>query len=140
MTTDRSPARQMLVSGSLGTVVVGAVCTVVAWFLAGTPGLWGALTGVAVVWGSSLVSIIALSATRRAEPTIALMVALVVHFGKVIVLIGALLLISSTGLLDGTLDRWSLAGTIVAVAITWSLAEINAYLRTRQPTYDLDAA
>lgn len=140
MTTDRTPARQMLVSGSLGTAVVGGTCAVVAWFLAGGPGLWGALTGAAVVLVSSLVSIVALSATRRAEPTIALMVALVVHFGKVIVLIGALVAISATGALDGALDRWSLAATIVAVAVTWSVAEINAYLRTRQPTYDLDAA
>jgi len=140
MTTARTPTQQMLVLGSLATLLLGGACVLVAWLVQGTPGLWGAVVGVAIVWASSAISLLALGATRRLDPSTTMLVALVVHTGKVAVILVGLVVVASIGLLDERIDRWSLAATIVVLSLTWTTAELAAYLRTRQPTYDLDAA
>lgn len=136
MTTDS--LMSLLRGALLPTLAVGGLAIVVSTIIAGGEGLFGAALGVALVVGFFSASILVLRAARRAEPVIFLAVALTVFALKVLALALVLGILMRTGLLDDTIHRGALGGTIIATALIWIAAETRAFVTMRMPIYDLD--
>jgi hypothetical protein len=118
-------------------LVTGLVCVVVSWLAVGLVGLWGALSGLALVllfFGSSA---LVMARTRPLEPALVLVIALGLYLLKMIGLAVVVVMLSALGLLGDPLHRVALALTIIVGALTWSTAEIVTAVRRRQPLFDV---
>jgi hypothetical protein len=118
-------------------LVTGLVCVVVSWLAVGLVGLWGALSGLALVllfFGSSA---LVMARTRPLEPALVLVIALGLYLLKMIGLAVVVVMLSALGLLGDPLHRVALAFTIIVGALTWSTAEIVTAVRRRQPLFDV---
>ncbi len=112
---------------AVATVVVAVV---VATVLTGLPGLFGALVGGAVAFGSSLVTLWMMRRTAAMEPMAVMAVALGGYILKVLVLLGVMMGLRGVG----ALQPKALAFTMLAVILVWAGAEFVAFRRTRIPT------
>jgi ATP synthase protein I len=129
----------MLRAGLINAVGVAAVAAALSYGAAGGAGVAGSLAGSAIVAMFFATSFLVLDRTRHLDPTVTLLVALGLYVGKLIALLLALVLLEAAGALDGPLHRASMAITIVVATLVWSVVQIVAATRHRQPTYDLDA-
>ena len=111
----------------IATVVVGAV---VATVWVGLPGLFGAVVGGAVAFGSSLVTLWMMRKTAAMEPMAVMAVALGGYILKVLVLLGVMMLLRNVP----GLHTKALAFTMLAVIVVWAAAEFLAFRRTKIPT------
>lgn len=122
----------------IGAVILaGVICVLGSFLAAGSPGLWGALVGLALIllfFGSSAW---VMTYTRRLEPALVLVIALGLYLLKIIGLGLVLIVLSALDLLGDPLHRTALAVTIIAGALTWSAAEIVTAVRRRQPLFDV---
>ncbi|GAA4619803.1 hypothetical protein [Saccharopolyspora hordei] len=109
------------------TVVVGAV---VATALVGASGLFGALVGGVVAFGSSLLTIWLMRFTGGMSPHFVMVAALGGYVGKMLVLLVVMTLLGGVE----ALHRESLAFTMLATVLVWAGAEVVAFKRTRTPT------
>jgi hypothetical protein len=100
----------------------------------------GSLTGSAVVAAFFATSFVVLDRTRTLDPLVTLIVALGLYVAKLLALLLVLVGLAASGALDGPLHRTSMAVTIVVATLVWSVVEVVAATRHRQPTYDLDAS
>jgi len=147
MTTDTEPprpsqsgaARAMLRGAAVPALGVSVICVAVATWLRGTPGLWGSLLGVTLVFAFFATSLVVLGRVRAAEPGVALLVALGLYTMKVVALAVAFVVIGSAGWLGDPLHRGSLGLTIIVCTLTWTTTQVVAAVRHRQPLYDLPA-
>ena len=136
-TAPRSAAATMLRAGLGAGLVVAVVAGLVSFTLTGLPGLAGSLAGSALVAVFFATSFGVLDRTRRLDPALTLIIALGLYVGKVLALLVVLLLLSASGALGGPLDRASMAVTIIVATLTWSVVEVVAAVRHREPMYDL---
>lgn len=112
---------------AIATVVIGAVVSV---FLVGLTGLWGALVGGLVAFGSSLVTLWMMRKTAAMDPMAVMAVSLGGYILKVLILFGVMLLLRHVPFLHVK----ALAFTMLAVIVVWAAAEFLAFRRTRIPT------
>ena len=131
-------AAAMLRAGLLSAVGVAAVAAVLSYGAAGGAGVAGSLTGSGIVAIFFATSFLVLDRTRRLDPAVTLLVALGLYVAKLLALLLVLGLLAASGALDGPLHRTSMAVTIVVATLVWSVVQIVAATRHRQPTYDLD--
>ncbi len=145
MTTDEDRARPprnsastaMLRSGFTAALVVSAACVGVATWLEGVAGFWGSLIGAVIVSAFFATSILVLGAMQTVEPLLPLLVALGLYTVKVVALAVVFVVLGSQGWLDDPLHRGALGLTIIVSTLTWTLVQILAVVRHRQPLYDL---
>ncbi len=128
----------MLRAGLLSAVGVAAVAAALSYGSAGGPGVAGSLTGSVLVALFFATSFLVLDRTRHLDPVVTLLVALGLYVGKLVALLLVLISLAASGALDGPLDRTSMAVTIVVATLVWSVVEVVAATRHRQPMYDLD--
>ncbi|MDO9377863.1 MAG: hypothetical protein Q7T56_03365 [Nocardioidaceae bacterium] len=119
------------------SVAVGAVCVVVATLTAGSSGLWGALLGAGLVVVFFTLSLVVLGAARGVAPSLVLVLALSLYVGKVAALLLAFVALTRAGVLGDQLDRTSLGVTVIAATLAWTVGEIVASVKQREPLYDL---
>lgn len=136
MTTDTAAA--MLRAALIPTLAVGAGATVIGGILAGSAGVWGALLGVALVVVFFGVGVLLLGRTVGKEPAYALVAALGLYIGKVVVIGGTFITLDATGALEGFADHLVLGVTVIVCTLAWTVGEMVGAVRTRQPIYDLD--
>ena len=132
----RGSARVLLVTGLLA-LAIGAVLALVGALVDGSAAAYGALVGsglaVAVLWGGATV----VDLVAGLMPAASLLVA-VLTYGLQVVLMGLVLLaLGRSGLLDATVDRHWVGGSVIAVTATWLVAQITLTTRRRIPAYDL---
>jgi len=145
MTTDADRARPprnsastaMLRSGLVAASVVSAASVGVATWLEGAAGLWGSLIGAVLVTAFFTTSILVLGGMQTVEPLLPLLVALGLYTVKVVALAVVFVVLGSQGWLDDPLHRGALGVTIIVCTLTWTLVQIVAAVRHRQPLYDL---
>jgi hypothetical protein len=116
--------------------VVGLISILVSYLTAELNGVWGALAGLALVlvfFGSSSW---VMTRTRPLEPALVLVIAMGLYLLKMVGLVIVVLLLGALDLLGDPLHRVALGLTIIAGALTWSVAEIVTTVRRRQPLYD----
>ena len=135
----RTAAAAMLRAGLVTAVGVAVVAAGLSYGAAGWAGVAGSLTGSVLVALFFATSFLVLDRTRHLDPVVTLLVALGLYVGKLAALLVVLVLLSAGGALDGPLHRASMAVTIVVATLIWSVVEVVAATRHRQPMYDLDA-
>lgn len=134
----RTAASAMLRAGLAVGLAVAGIAAVVSFAVAGNPGIAGSLTGSAVVALFFATSFVVLDRTRGLDPTVTLLVALGLYVAKLVALLLVLVLLAASGALAGPLDRASMAVTIIVATLSWSVIEVVAATRHREPMYDLE--
>ena len=119
------------------TAIATALCAVVAAFVVGGTGVAGALLGGLVVvlfLGSTPVVLEPLVA---ANPQLSLGVAVAFFGTKTAAAAIALLLLFDVGGVADHVDAGAFGLTAAAVSVVWTVLQIVAYRKHREPTYDL---
>lgn len=144
MTTERprsnardSAAGAMLRGAVLPSIAVSAVCVGVATWAVGESGLWGSLLGAGLVLVFFSMSLVALGATARLDPTLTLLIALALYTAKIIALAVAFVVLNGAGLMGDPFDRTALGVTVIVCTLVWTILEIVASVKHREPLYDL---
>lgn len=142
MTTETAtPARdggtRVLLRAALATTTVGLVLTLVAALTGGSAAAWGALIGTALVvlvfgFGAFTVNLVA-----TVMPAAALLVALLTYALQVAVMALVFVGLSRSGLLEGTVDRTWLGGTVIAGTAAWLVVQVLLATTRRIPVYEL---
>ncbi|MCL3820112.1 hypothetical protein [Aeromicrobium wangtongii] len=122
----------------LPTLVVTALCAVVAGLSEGSDGVAGALVGGAIVCLFFVSSPAALGPITKVSPHLSLLVAMTFFLTKVIALLALFTVLFDRDGLGAHLDDRSLGGTVIVATLAWTFLQIRASKRTRIPTYDLD--
>lgn len=138
-TPPRDTGTLVLVRAALATTVVGLVITLVAALAVGSAAAWGALVGTALVvlvfgFGALTVNLVA-----TVMPAAALLVALLTYALQVAVMALVFAGLSRSGLLDSTIDRGWLAGTVIAGTAAWLVVQVVLATTRRIPVYELPA-
>jgi ATP synthase protein I len=121
------PYAAMLRGSLVPTLVVGAVCLVVAGVLAAGPGLVGAGLALAIVCLSFSATLLVMRWAARNGPANVMAAALATYMGKVLVLGVFLVLFGRASWLDGP----SFGLTAIVCAVVWLVFEARAYYRMR---------
>jgi ATP synthase protein I len=140
-TTPQHPRRRgstsVLAGAALGTLVLGGLGATLGALLEGRPAAYGSLVGTAVVVGVFGIGSLVVDRVAGALPSAALLVALMTYTLQVVLLAALFLVLSDSGLLDASLDRQWLAGTIIAGTFVWLGAHLVLAVRARIPAYEL---
>lgn len=138
MTTATRPARPsgILVRTALASLAVLGSVVLVAALVSGSRGATGAAVGGALVLVVFSGGTFALELMTRKSAEIALLVAMVTYSGQIIVVLGVLIGLTTSGLADDLSRGW-LAAAVVAGSAVWSTAQIVLASRARIPAYDL---
>ena len=115
---------------AIPTLVVGAAASLAGWAIKGWPGLLAGLLDTAVVLGFFVVGQLVVSRVLRTNPQVGMTTALLVYTLQILALLVLLLVLR-----DATwLDSKFFAFTVLAGALTWTLASVVVFNRTRRPT------
>jgi hypothetical protein len=114
----------LVLNGALLVVGVG-----VGWAVAGTPGVWGALIGVALAVVFSGTTVVSVLRTADASPTQTGAVIMVAWFGKVIVVVAALAVLSRFDFYD----RIVLGVVLIVGVLGSAYLDLRAVQRARIP-------
>lgn len=117
----------MLRGSALPTLVIGAVCVVVAAVLAGGKGAWSAALGAALVLVFFSLSLLVMKRTADWEPTAVMAVVLGTYTAKIIALGVAMVLLRDADWLSGQ----ALALTVIVCTVVWLAFEMRAFTRMR---------
>jgi ATP synthase protein I len=131
MTTDTAAA--MLRAALTPTLLVGAGAGV----LAGAPGVWGAVIGLALVVVFFALGLLVLARCAGVDPALVLLIALGLYTAKVVLIGGAFILLDSSGVLRGFADHLALGVTAIACTLTWTIGETVGVVRAREQAYDV---
>lgn len=126
----RTLASAMLRTALLPGLATVLIAIALATVLAGLPGLYGALIGGAVAFGSSLATLGMMRWSADLPVMMVMSVALGGYVFKLIALMVVVLLLKDV---EGV-HRMSLGLTVVAVILVWATAELIAFKRTKIPT------
>ncbi|HEX2362351.1 MAG TPA: hypothetical protein VHI11_09790 [Jiangellaceae bacterium] len=111
------------------TVVVGATCSMVAWFVVGADGFASAAIGTVIVvgffWSGTIPVVLTDSARLGAGTGLALL--LLTYTLRLAVVLLLLRLLSRADFVD----RGWLGGTVIACALTWTAVHTAAAIRGR---------
>jgi hypothetical protein len=121
------PYAAMLRGSLVPTLVVGAVCAVVASASAGVPGAVGAGLALAIVSLSFSATLLVMRWAAKNGPANVMAAALATYMGKVLVLGVFLVLFGRAQWLDGP----SFGLTAIVCALVWLVFEARAYYRMR---------
>ena len=123
---------RVLGGAGLPTLVAGAVCTVVAAFVAGEPAkaVIGGILGTVIVLAFFSVGQVVLGRTLRTHPESAMAMALVIYLAKIGVLFVLIILFADTTMFDTKV----FALTVVICTVVWTVAEVVIFARTRALT------
>lgn len=146
MTTAPPPRQPRLRAALAGTavraafsvsLVAGLLAVVVGALTGGSSAALAAALGTGVVLVVFGFSALVVGAVAALSPAASLPVALLAY-GLQVLLMGVILLaLKRTGTLGGAVDPAWLAGTLIGCTLVWTVAQIRAHVRTRQPLYDL---
>ncbi|NRQ50068.1 hypothetical protein [Aeromicrobium stalagmiti] len=137
MTQPRSTIATTIRSVVLPVLTVTVVAVVVAALVGGADSAVGALVGglLVAVFLSSNTSV--LETTTKANPQLALLVALTLFTGKVAVMLVLLAVFTSSDQVADHIDSKSLGLTLLAASLLSTVLQVVAYRNQRVPTYDL---
>jgi hypothetical protein len=114
------------------TVVVGATCSMVAWFVVGADGSASAAIGTVIVvgffWSGTIPVVLTDSARLGAGAGLALL--LLTYTLRLAVVLLLLRLLSHADFVD----RGWLGGTVIACALTWTAVHVGTAARGRRGT------
>ncbi|AWB92953.1 hypothetical protein [Aeromicrobium chenweiae] len=121
----------------LPTLVVAALCALVAGLREGGEGVAGAAVGGVIVCLFFASSPAALGPVTKVSPHLSLLVAMIFFLTKVIALLALFTVLFDRDGVGSHLDDRSLGGTVIVSTLAWTFLQVRASQRARIPTYDL---
>ena len=142
MTTESLHVRResgvaVLLGAALGTLVLGLLATLLGAVVSGTSAAAGAGVGALLAVGVFAFGSFVVNAVAGVLPSAALMVAVLTYALQVLLMGLVFVAISGSGLLESTLDRRWLGGTIIAGTLVWITAQVFLATRRRIVAFDL---
>ena len=107
---------RLLLAGAAVLVAVGTLAALTE----GTAGVLGALVGLVLTLGVFGFGMSLTAAVARLTPALSLLVALLTYALQLLVLLMALVALERSDLLDGTLDREWLGGSVIVATVVWT--------------------
>jgi ATP synthase protein I len=114
-------------SAALVCGAIVAIALPTSAFLAGWPGVWGALVGGTVVVIFWVVHLVVAVVSKNMDPFTTMALALMAYFGQILAL--AIFLIAFRG--ASFLDRTAFGATAICATIGWLAVEIRTFVKTR---------
>ena len=123
----------------LPALFVAIICMAVAGATAGEKGVVGAAVGALIVLLFFASSPLALGPVTKVSPHLSVLVALTFFFTKIVALVALMVVLLDPEGVGGHLDKGALGGTIIVSTLAWTVFQIRAATKSRQPLYDLDS-
>jgi ATP synthase protein I len=141
MTTETPKVRRatVLLGAASAALVAGLVLVLVAALTGGSDAAYGAVVGTLIVLGVFATGSFAVDLVAGVLPAAALLVALLTYTLQVVVMGLVFVALSGSGLLDDTIDRAWLGGTVIVGTFAWLFSQVVLTMRIRIPAYDLPA-
>ncbi len=127
-------ARALLAPALLGALATWLVAAAGALVVDGGTGLAGAGLGGALVIAFLLVGQVPVAQAAKGRGFLGAALLLVGYLTRVVLLLVAFVLV----VVDGTLDRRVVGGTVIAVALGWTAGTVWAWLHWRPPVVDVE--
>ena len=127
----------MLVRTAVATTVLGLLASLAGALSDGSAAAYGALAGTLLVVGVFGFGTLSVNAVARLMPTAALMFALLTYTLQVVAMGLAFAALSGSGLLDDSISRGWLGGTVIAGTLGWLAVQVALSTSRRIPIYDL---
>lgn len=126
----RAMFRSILVRGAWVVAVLAVVGCAVGYLVAGMPGLWGALMGVALAGAYLLTTVVVMILTAEASVNTASTAIIAAWVVKVLITLILLLVVRGRDFFDPVV----FFGVIVVAVVATSLVEVLGVMRARIPT------
>src|SRR6478609_12233016 len=136
-TAPRDRGTVALVRTAVATLQLGLVVTLVGALTSGSAAAYGALVGTLIVVGVFGFGTFAVNAVATLMPSAALMFALLTYTLQVLAMGLVFAALSGSGLLDETISRQWLGGTVIAGTLGWLTVQVVLSTSRRIPIYDL---
>ncbi len=127
-------ARALLSPAVLGAALAWLPAVVTAGVVDGAAGLAAAGLGGSLVLVFLLVGQLPITQAARGRGVLAAGLLLVGYLSRVVLLVVVFVLV----VVDGTLDREVLGGTVMVVALGWTAGVVFSFLRWRPPVVDVE--
>ena len=127
----------MLVRTAVATTVLGVLAALAGALRGGSAAAYGALAGTVIVVGVFGFGTLTVNAVARLMPTAAVMFALLTYTLQVLAMGLVFAALSASGLLDDTISRGWLGGTVIAGTLGWLTVQVVLSTSRRIPIYDL---
>lgn len=142
MTTETTSAPRdrgtvTLVRTAVATLVLGLLVTLAGVLVSGSAAAYGALVGTLIVVGVFGFGTFAVNTVATLMPNAALMFALLTYTLQVLAMGLVFAALSGSGLLDDTISREWLGGTVIAGTLGWLTVQVVLSTSRRIPIYDL---
>lgn len=137
LSTPRSWGTTALLRAVGATAVAGLVTAGVAAVVGGSDAAWGALVGTALVVAVFGFGTFTVNAVAALLPAASLLVAVLTYTLQVVAMALVFVALSNSGLLDGTIDRNWLGGTVIGGTLVWLVVQVMLSTSRRIPIYDL---
>ena len=116
----------------------GAVCTVVAAVVAGSPGAWGALVGGALVLGFFGLGHAVLTVFRDVAPSLVLVVAMLTYALQAVALLAVYVAFARRPQWSEAVSTDALGLTALGCTLVWTTALVLTSRGARMPVYDAE--
>jgi ATP synthase protein I len=123
----------------LVTVGLAGCAAITAGLLEDRPAALGVVAGAVIVAALFSLGMGVTHAAAALSPTLSLLVALLTYLLQLVLLVVVLTATERSGLLQSTLDRGWLGGTIIVGALVWSVALVRAATRRTALYHDDEA-
>lgn len=123
----------------LPAFIVAIICMAVAGATVGEKGVVGAAVGAVIVLLFFASSPLVLGPVTKVSPHLSLLVAMIFFFTKVVALVAIMVVLLDPEGVGNHLDKAALGGTIIVSTLTWTVFQVRAATKSRQPLYDLDS-
>jgi ATP synthase protein I len=133
----RTPLAPLVRAAVLPGVLVGGISAGVGAIIVGSPGLWGALLGMALVTGFFTLGQVVLQAVRSVLPALFLLVGLMTYTLQVVILLAVFATFSRNQAWSDAVSTTALGLTIIACTAVWTVGLVVASTRERIVIYDL---
>ena len=127
---EQDPNKEMMKGALIPSLVVGVIALIVATWVKGNSGLYGALLAQLVVLVFFLVNIGVASMTKNVDPIATMAFAMFSYFSKILIL-GAMMFAIGKFTNDSDINRMSFGLSAIALTFAWLGGEIRAYLKLR---------
>lgn len=112
------------------SLIVGLIALMIATWIKGNSGLYGALLAQLVVLVFFLVNIGVATMTKNVDPITTMALAMFSYFSKILIL-GAMMFAIGKFTDDADINRMSFGLSAIALTFAWLGGEIRAYLKLR---------